>query len=428
MVERTEIQQQINRLALLPAHSIFGRFTQEFEDEADPESTVDGAFAAAMHRMGIDDESDEEGEDEFVFARADEDEAWLPYGSRTMFMLDLLDNLPRLRLSDDHLKAIIWVMCECKTPNVPSFSALRKKQESLTRDVGINSQHHTSSLGNHFYMNHPGKLFALVLISFKFSVKPALTNIYQDWANPLVRPFIHVYPEVSELAQQRDGAYVVPLRWITVNNVVHADVQNGICFNINTGRFRRILASSLLLNYLDLCASSNIQFSEYSPNYPMPHPLRETAQGRPMFRLRIMPWSDDVSGNFSKQYNAHTNIIPGVWHEAYDCESEQEILFEIIPHVLPADNPQQSETSSHIGMAGSFGCRRDLRGDTKEYRETDEGYHALYMGGGRLPGGSPPGSPPLKVVVLWGGRLPQGLRVYKVVILRGVVSRSSFGF
>jgi hypothetical protein len=79
-----------------------------------------------------------------------------------MFMLDLLDNLPRLRLSDDHLKSIIWVMRECKTPDVPSFSALRKKQEFLTREIGIKSEQHTSSLGNHFYMNHPSKLLALV--------------------------------------------------------------------------------------------------------------------------------------------------------------------------------------------------------------------------------------------------------------------------
>ncbi|KAJ7795972.1 hypothetical protein B0H14DRAFT_2391114 [Mycena olivaceomarginata] len=149
-------------------------------------------------------------------------------------MLDLLDNLPRLRLSDDHLKAIIWVMRECKTPNVPTFSALRKKQASMTYEVDIKSTHHTSSLGNHFYMNHPSKLLAL------------------DWANPLVRPFIHIYPEVSgpisefwqagkwtseisleelspmwadwgnkvashrhfyvnEMARQRDGTYVIPL-------------------------------------------------------------------------------------------------------------------------------------------------------------------------------------------------------------------------
>jgi hypothetical protein len=79
-----------------------------------------------------------------------------------MFMLDLLDNLPRLRLSDDHLKAILWVMRECRTPNVPTFSQLRKRQASLTRQVDIKTEHHTSSLGNHFYMNHPSKLLALV--------------------------------------------------------------------------------------------------------------------------------------------------------------------------------------------------------------------------------------------------------------------------
>ncbi|KAJ7890150.1 hypothetical protein B0H14DRAFT_3126792 [Mycena olivaceomarginata] len=410
-IERTEIQQQIDRLALLPDHSKLGQFSQELEDELEPESTVDGAFAAAMRRMGIDDESDEEGEDEFGFARTDEDEAWLPHGSRTMFMLDLLDNLPRLRLSDDHLKSIIWVMRECKTPNVPSFAALRKKQESLARDIGINSEHHTSSLGNHFYMNHPAKLFAL---SEKWTIETDPDDLSPMWANWKDKSQSHRHYYIKELAQLADGDYVVPLRWVTANN--------GICFNIKTGSLRRILASNLCFNYLDInAASSNIKFTNYSPNYPMPHPLREKAQGRPMFRMRIMPWSDDVSGNVSKQYNAHTNMyvtnlnlphqklqqeyfvrfastspyassseqfvalsqdcIPGVWHEAYDCELEQEILFEIIPHVLPADNPQQSETSSHIGMVGNYGCRRDLTGGTKEYRETDEGYGALYKPG-----------------------------------------------
>ncbi|KAJ7795971.1 hypothetical protein B0H14DRAFT_2391105 [Mycena olivaceomarginata] len=161
----------------------------------------------------------------------------------------------------------------------------------------------------------------------------------------------------------------------------------------------------------------------------MPHPLREKAQGRPIFQLRVMPWSDDVSGNVSKQYNAHTNMyvtnlnlphqklaqeyfvrfvstsphassseqfvalgedlftlltsssVPGAWHEAYDCELEQEILFEIIPHVLPADNPQQSETANHIGMGGNLGCRRDLTGGPKEHQESDHGYRALYAPG-----------------------------------------------
>jgi hypothetical protein len=79
-----------------------------------------------------------------------------------MFMLDLLDNLPRLRLSDDQLKTIIWVMRECKTPDVPTFSALRKKQAELTKDVNVQTVGHVSALGNEFYMNHPAQLLALV--------------------------------------------------------------------------------------------------------------------------------------------------------------------------------------------------------------------------------------------------------------------------
>jgi len=79
-----------------------------------------------------------------------------------MFFLDLLDNLPRLRLSDDHLKTIIWAMRECGTPNVPSFYALRKKQDTLTQEVNIKPTPHTSPLGNRFYMNHPAQLLALV--------------------------------------------------------------------------------------------------------------------------------------------------------------------------------------------------------------------------------------------------------------------------
>lgn len=38
------------------------------------------------------------------------------------------------------------------------------------------------------------------------------------------------------------------------------------------------------------------------------NPVRETASGHPVFTLRVMPWSDDVSGNVSKSYNAHMNV------------------------------------------------------------------------------------------------------------------------
>ena len=90
----------------------------------------------------------------------------------------------------------------------------------------------------------------------------------------------------------------------------------------------RIEATELHYNYLDLVehygqfefiseslhslVSSSIYLLclDYLPNVrtEMPHPTRVIAKGRPAFALRVLPWSDDVSGNRSKQYNPHMNI------------------------------------------------------------------------------------------------------------------------
>ncbi|KAF5374429.1 hypothetical protein D9615_009052 [Tricholomella constricta] len=444
---QVQLETQLNDAEFLGEHDLFCISDPTLEMGLEHE--VDEHSASEKCRLEID--SDEEIEADASENILADDYEWAPHGSKTMFMLDLLDNLPRLRLSDDHLRTILWVMRECRTPDVPSFSALRKMQSKLTKQVKIESRHHTSSLGNHFYMNHPAKLLAL------------------DWGNPLVRSSFRVYPEVEgpvkefwqaekwtrevdldelspmwanwkdpstthrhyyvkELAQLKDGSFVIPLRWITVDSVVHAegfDVKyddESALFAVHTNIIKRHLASSLRRNVLDLGITHGpFKFSQYSPAYEMPHPLRDISKGKPLFRLRVMVWSDDVSGNVSKQYNAHTNVyvtnvnIPhrmsaqeyfvrfcstsphassseqfvalsddfkaDVWNEAYDCELEQEILFQINPHLLPADNPQQSETSSHIGVKGNYNCRRDLVGGTEAEKESDKVYQSLYKSG-----------------------------------------------
>ncbi|KAH6905084.1 hypothetical protein BKA70DRAFT_1225872 [Coprinopsis sp. MPI-PUGE-AT-0042] len=164
------------------------------------------------------------------------DRDWEPYGSKTMFMLDLLDRLPRLRISDDHMKTIIWII-------VLTFTGLRKLQERLKKDIGVVPEHHTLPQGNHFYTNHPAKLFAL------------------DFANPLVRNEMIFYPEVdpnepleemwqadkwvkevpdnelspmwcskasrkhyyvNEITESLDGQFIVPKCWVTKRGVVYA--------------------------------------------------------------------------------------------------------------------------------------------------------------------------------------------------------------
>ncbi|KAJ6566807.1 hypothetical protein B0H19DRAFT_940681 [Mycena capillaripes] len=366
-------------------------------------------------------------------------------------MLDLLDNLPRLRLSDDQLKTIIWVVRECRTPDVPSFSALRKKQAQLTADLNIKSKRHVSAVGNEFYMNHPADLLAL------------------DWANPLIREFIQVYPEITEkisefiqadkwtkevnvdelspmwadwknaahkhfyvkeLARLKNGNFVVPVRWIIFKKEEYAEVHNvaydvvGKTFIIIAGEIVRVKATELRENYLDLCAQlHDLNFVDPSPEWAhhMPNPIRTIAKGRPVFSIRIVPWSDDVSGNVSKQFNPHMNIYiananlphrkvaqeyfvrfcstsphassgeqfealaedldPKMYHEAYDCQLQQEILFRLFAHVLPADNPQQAESASNAGVHSNQWCRYDDGGGTSTHRETNEGYCALFKPG-----------------------------------------------
>uniref|UniRef100_A0A0W0F4Z4 Uncharacterized protein n=1 Tax=Moniliophthora roreri TaxID=221103 RepID=A0A0W0F4Z4_MONRR len=183
-------------------------------------------------------DSENESESEYEFSPPGETaENWVLHGSKTVFMLDLLDNLPRLQFSDDTIKAIIWVMKECGTPN--------------------------------------------------------------DWANPLVCPHINPFPEIKEsMSEFWQGE-----KWL-----------------------------------------SEVPIDELSPM-----------------------WAD-LDDN-------------GVWHEAHDCKAEEEILFQLIPHVLPADNPQQSENTSHVGGQGNMKCCRDLRGGTDAEKESDTGYHGMFSPG-----------------------------------------------
>ncbi|THU79421.1 hypothetical protein K435DRAFT_875476 [Dendrothele bispora CBS 962.96] len=336
---------KIDNLAYLGTHNLFGHFDEDSVSEPDDtlesqSDTITSQIASAL--TALEPENDDVEEDETIYVNAESNSEWFPHVSKTMFMLDLLDNLPRLRLSDEHLKAIIWVMRECGTPNVPTFSALRKAQSDLMEKFQLQSIHHVSPMGNHFFMNHPAKLIAL------------------DWSNPLVRKHMHLYPEVApavsetwqaekwlnelqldelspmwadwkslskrhrhfyihELAQTLVGDFVVLQRWVMVNGEVHVDVfqatavetqDHGLFITIQSSE-ARIPAKSLAYNFLDIHKhyKGRLGFSEYSPDrFRSMNPLRSLSDGRPMFRLRMIPWSDDVSGNVSKQYNPHTNV------------------------------------------------------------------------------------------------------------------------
>ena len=79
-----------------------------------------------------------------------------------MLLLDVLDNMPHLRLSDDHMKSVLWMLKELDVPNTPSFYGLRETQKKLAQEMDIQPHEHISALGEKFHAIAPEDLLVLV--------------------------------------------------------------------------------------------------------------------------------------------------------------------------------------------------------------------------------------------------------------------------
>ncbi len=73
------------------------------------------------------------------------------------------------------MKAIMWVMRVCETPDVPSFSKLRAKQTELTKTSGITTEHQQTAIGNEFYANSAEQVLKLVRIGHTQKKEAVLT-------------------------------------------------------------------------------------------------------------------------------------------------------------------------------------------------------------------------------------------------------------
>ncbi|KAF7368443.1 hypothetical protein MVEN_00167300 [Mycena venus] len=171
----------------------------------------------------------------------------------------------------------------------------------------------------------------------------------KDWANPVTRKLIQVYPEipddgvireiwhaqkwrknmdldilspmyaagathyyVNEVACLNDGTFVIPIRWVIFRGKVWADAFSVTVDELGEATIMDqktifIRTDDLKENYYDLDVARKIP--KWGAGYPvrMPNPKRTIAAGRPLYSSFVDYFSDDVSGNRSKSWNKHWN-------------------------------------------------------------------------------------------------------------------------
>jgi len=174
-----------------------------------------------------------------------------------MMLLDVLDNLPRLRLSGSHFKMILWLLKKCGVQDVPSHKAIQKMQEKLRKMCGSEPKLHKSTFGNVFYVNAVRDAVVRVRCR-QYSSKCSNAVHHQDFANPEVVKRLHFYPEetmgpisevwqaerwkeydpsertpmyargmkhfyINEISSLDDGQLVIPVAWIIRGGELCAD-------------------------------------------------------------------------------------------------------------------------------------------------------------------------------------------------------------
>ncbi|KAJ7614819.1 hypothetical protein FB45DRAFT_1108964 [Roridomyces roridus] len=307
---------------------------EEFEgadDQTIPQLTEDFRQTELAARMG---EDEDDAYEQFTGVNISHDYA--PYGNKTSCYLDILDNLPRLRLSSSQLKMVLWIMKECGARDVPSFNEFRSMQTHIRKLVGVRSDLHKSDLGNIFYVNDIRDLIA------------------KDFANPEVAPHINKYPEdvdggplseiwqmkdgrwhnipldtlppsilvrslryyIHEVAELNDGRWIIPVLWIKCKGAMYVDCRvaertaNCEIYHVHEEMIR-VPLDDLKINHerLEQCMGKPIKFTEACQDYSkkIPNEFRKIDNGEDLFTVWVPVWMDDVSGARSKQYQKHLN-------------------------------------------------------------------------------------------------------------------------
>ncbi|KAJ3967593.1 hypothetical protein EV361DRAFT_973116 [Lentinula raphanica] len=335
-----------------------------------------------------------------------------PYPNKLMMLLDIMDNLPRLRMSSAYFKLMLWLLTESGVMNIPTYYAFRKMQSSLQASFGNNPRLFKSALGNHFYVNNPCE-------AIKRETARPISEVWQceHWKKFLPSEHTPMFScgkqfYIDKVAVLEDGHLVMPVSWI---------IQGGIlCANTYSVTINE--EQEWILQRSKPISVPSCQFHHTSSLPMMPNPDRKLVpKGFDLYDIYYPLWVDDVSGNKLKQYNKHINMytvnsnLPGqLLQQEYfvqflstfpDASSSEQLaavtdmikathripilcynaatksmcgIWIWIPS-LPADNPQQAEEACYAGGNSNYLCRKckaggphDVAGIARSAAETRE--------------------------------------------------------
>ncbi|KAI0309778.1 hypothetical protein OF83DRAFT_1179230 [Amylostereum chailletii] len=418
--DATQAADQLDRAAGVNVGEVFGFIKQNDEG--------DDTLTNVLQSLNIEDHLD--GDDIVGMASGGQyhlpkdDAKWFPYESKLMFLLDILDNLPRMRISSSLMRVILWILKESGVRNVPSLYHLRQAQASLRRFSSVPTHQFKSAHGNVYYMNDVRTLVA------------------KDYSNPLVRPHLKFYPEVpdgpvseiwhaekwrkdmdlsmltpmyargyrhfyvGELASLYTGELVMPIRWVLAKGTLHADAfrvaidaESGNAFVYNGGDETVFISTEdLQMNFLDLRDTGKVPTLTYQDGGAgpqMPNPLRVLADGDPLYSSFVDLFGDDQefhvhflstspNASITEQIEAFKDMIESTHTKPIrvrNALSRGDACVRIFLNAEPSDNPMQSELTGYMGGKSNCFCRKCKVGGTQAEKAEDDQYDQLFKPG-----------------------------------------------
>ncbi|RXW21858.1 hypothetical protein EST38_g4007 [Candolleomyces aberdarensis] len=221
------------------------------------------------------------------------DENWSPYPSKLLFLLDAIDNMPRLRVSAGLMNIILWLLREAGDWMNPHVRPHIRRYPCLPKDGVVSEIWH-------------GEKWR------RTQDRHALSPMYDGGQR-------HYY--IDEPAKTKSGELVIPIRWLEDEDGkvwfeawrVTYDVANLATICDSENELILLEASVLKENMLDLEERGLIPtWSEATVaaghTQRMPNPDRALAEGEALYVSYIDIFGDDISGNRSKSWNKHWNI------------------------------------------------------------------------------------------------------------------------